>query len=70
MKIKQNPGNGEILIELQNNEEYDIEEHLQALTNFVKQQAVETYRHTNSYRKIVQRLDELEQKVNQLNEAN
>lgn len=70
MKIKQNPENGEILIELQNNEEYGIEEHLQALTDFVRQQAVETYRHTNSYRKIVQRLDELEQKINQLNEAN
>ena len=70
MKIKQNPENGEILIELQNNEEYGIKEHLQALTDFVRQQAVETYRHTNSYRKIVQRLDELEQKINQLNEAN
>jgi len=70
LKIKQDPENGEILIELQNNEEYDTEEHLQALTDFVRQQAVETHRHTNSYRKIVQRLDELERKINQLNEAN
>lgn len=35
MKIKQNPENGQIFIELSHNEVHDIEEHLDALMEFV-----------------------------------
>ncbi|MEG4290618.1 hypothetical protein Q5692_18900 [Microcoleus sp. C2C3] len=66
MKILQNSA-GETYIQLDQNEEYDIEEHLQALMDFTCKQAVETYGLVNSYEKIVRRLDELEAKINKAN---
>ncbi|MEG4964563.1 MULTISPECIES: hypothetical protein [unclassified Microcoleus] len=60
MKIVRNPESGEVHIKLKNDEVYDIEEHLAALMEFVTKQAVEVHRLTNSYRKIVRRLDQLE----------
>ncbi|MEG4842478.1 hypothetical protein [Microcoleus sp. B9-D4] len=63
MKIVQNPETGEVCIELKNDEVYDIEEHLMALTEFVSKQAVDVFRLTNSYRKIVGRLDSLEIRI-------
>ena len=62
MKIVQNPESGEVHIKLRNDEVYDIEEHLAALMEFATQQAIEVHRLTNSYRKIVGRLDELERR--------
>ena len=66
MKITQNPETGKLEFRLDAGEEPDTEERLQALMDFVTVQAQETYRHTHSYRKIVGRLDELEQKINLL----
>lgn len=62
MKIVQNPENGQILIHLKNDEVYDIEQHLDALMQFVSEQAVITFKLKSSYSKILKRLDELEQK--------
>ncbi|MEP6517442.1 hypothetical protein [Microcoleus vaginatus] len=60
MRIVQNPESGEVSIQLQNDEVYDMEEHLAALMEFLTQQAIEIHRLRNSYRKIVGRLDSLE----------
>jgi hypothetical protein len=59
MRIVQNPESGEVSIELENDEVYDMEEHLAALMEFVTKQAIDVHRLINSYRKIVGRLDEL-----------
>jgi hypothetical protein len=56
---------GSINIQLNNNETYNLENHVEALMDFVCKQAITTYRLTNSYRKIVGRLDELERKVSE-----
>ncbi|MEG4977222.1 hypothetical protein [Microcoleus sp. K4-B3] len=63
MKIVQNPESGEVYIKLKNDEVYDVEEHLATLMEFVTKQAVDVHRLTNSYRKLVGRLDELERKL-------
>jgi polyhydroxyalkanoate synthesis regulator phasin len=72
MKIEQNLLTGKIRYYLNSDETYDINNHLQALSDFVESQAVETFRHTKEYRKLVGRLDELEGRLsdlqNQLNE--
>jgi len=60
MKIVQNPESGEIGIQLEQNEKYNIGEHLSALIEFVCKQAIETYQLTNSYKKLSERLDALE----------
>jgi hypothetical protein len=59
MRIVQNPESGEVSIELENDEVYDMEEHLAALMEFVTKQAIDVHRLINSYWKIVGRLDEL-----------
>jgi hypothetical protein len=61
MKIVQDEW-GKVSIRLGVDETYDIKEHLEALMDFVCKQAIEVYRLTNSHRKIVGRLDELESK--------
>ncbi|MEG4396486.1 hypothetical protein [Microcoleus sp. BROC3] len=61
MKIEQNPESGEVHIKFENDEEeYNIEQHLAALMEFVTKQAIEIHRLRKSYRKIVGRLDSLE----------
>jgi len=60
MKIVQNPESGEINIQLDANETYGIEEHLDALMEFVIKQARETSQLTNFCKKLSERLDALE----------
>lgn len=64
MKIKQDLKTGQIQYQLDAGEEYNIDEHLSALSEFVSGRAVEIFRLTNNYRKLVGRLDELEAKLN------
>jgi hypothetical protein len=64
MKIQQDPLTGKLQYKLDASEDWSIENHLSALTDFVESQAIETGRHTKEYRKLVGRLDELENKLN------
>jgi len=66
MKIQQDLLTGEVQYHLDFNETYNIDNYLEALTEFVKIQAVETFKHTKEYRKLVGRLDELERQLSNL----
>lgn len=60
MKIVQNPESGEIRFQLDKNEKYDMENHLDALIEFVCEQAVKTHKLINHYQELVKRLDRLD----------
>lgn len=66
MKITQNSENGQILLYLKQDETYDIEEHLDALMEFTTEQAVIVFTLKSSYNKILQQLEQLQNKVNEL----
>jgi DNA repair ATPase RecN len=88
MKIKQNPENGQIQIYLKQDEAYDTKqdevydttEHLDALMQFANDQAVIIFDLKRSYKKILERLEQLdtiservsklENQTNTENEAN
>ncbi|MEG3900164.1 MULTISPECIES: hypothetical protein [unclassified Microcoleus] len=63
MKIEQDSQTGQIQCRLDTGEKYDFDEHLTALSEFVSCQAVKNFRLTKSYRKLVQRLNETEAKI-------
>ncbi len=65
MKIVQNPENGQIGIQLDQDEVYDVEEHLSVLMNFTVEQAVTVFTIKSSFNKILERLEQLENKINQ-----
>ena len=67
MKIVQDSESGEIGIQLGQDEKYDIEEHLQALTDFVTKQAIKFHELTNSYKELVGSLDVFERESRQVN---
>jgi hypothetical protein len=67
MKIVQNSETGEVGIQLEENEKYDIEEHLEALMNFLLKQAIKIHELDNSCKKIVERLDLHERKFTEVN---
>jgi hypothetical protein len=67
MKIVQNPESGEVNIQLDQDEKYDIEEHLNALIEFVSKQAIKIHDLNNSCNKIVERLDLHERKLSEVN---
>jgi hypothetical protein len=60
MKIIQCLESGELTIQLENNEKYDREEHLQALTEFGFSPAINLDKLTNSYKQVVEGLEVLE----------
>jgi hypothetical protein len=68
MKIVQNPESGEVGIQLDQDEKYDIEEHLNALIDFVSIQAIKIHDLNNSCKKIVERLDLHERKLSEVNQ--
>jgi hypothetical protein len=60
MKIGQDLKSGQINIQLKQGEEYDIEEHLHALTDFLAEQALELCKLNNRYNELAKRLSNLE----------
>jgi polyhydroxyalkanoate synthesis regulator phasin len=66
MKIEQDLQTGEVFYKLNSDEECNGDNILSALVEFVKLQAIEVFRHTKEYRKLVGRLDELERQLNNL----
>jgi hypothetical protein len=60
MRIVQDSKTGQVGIELGKDEEYDIEEHLHALTEFLSKQAVKFHELSSSYHELVKRLTALE----------
>lgn len=59
---------GEVKIQLDANEDYYLERHLDALTNFVIKQAVEIHTLTNLYRELAKRVEVLEKSSSELNQ--
>jgi len=57
MKIVQNPESGEIGIQLNENEEYCMENQLDVLMEFVCKEAVKTHQLSKAYEEIFKRLD-------------
>ena len=68
MKIVQNPESGEVGIQLEQDEKYDIEEHLESLMDFVVKNALETHKLIKSYKELLERLDVLEERLSKENE--
>lgn len=60
MKIVQDPESGKVCIQLKHNKQYDLENHLQALTEFLSVQALEIHQLKLSYERVIQRLEALE----------
>jgi hypothetical protein len=60
MKIVQDPESGKVGIQLKKNEQYDLEDHLQSLTEFLSVQALEIHQLKLSYKRAVERLEALE----------
>jgi len=67
MRIVQNPESGEVGIQLEQDEKYEIEEHLESLMDFVVKNALETHKLIKSYKELVQRFDLLERKLSEVN---
>ena len=65
-RIVQDPETGKVGIQIKKDEKYDIEEHLDLLTEFLIKKAVETHELRNSHNKLVARLDECEEKLSKL----
>jgi len=59
---------GNVKIQLDANEDYYLERHLDALTNFVIKQAVEIHTLTNLYRELAKRVEVLEKSSSELNQ--
>jgi hypothetical protein len=68
MKIVQDDETGEVKIQLDANEDYYLERHLDALTDFVIKQAVEIHTLTNSYQELAKRVEVLEKSSSELNQ--
>ena len=68
MKIVQNPESGEVGIELGENENYYIEDNLDALERFVAEKAIEIHKLAKSYKELLERLDVLEERLSKANE--
>ncbi|HZH39144.1 MAG TPA: hypothetical protein VEX17_03680 [Bacillales bacterium] len=66
MKIEQNLQTGEVFYKLNSGKEYNTDDYLFALLEFVKVQAIETFRHTQEYRRLVHRVNELERQLSNL----
>jgi len=66
LTILQNPDSGKIGIQVNPEEEYDMEEHLQLLSEFASQQAVKTHELRKSNEEILTRLGECEKKLSEV----
>lgn len=66
LKISQNPESGKIGIQVNPDEEYNIEEHLQLLSEFASEQAVITHELRKSNEEFVNRLGECEKKLSEI----
>ena len=64
MKIEQDLETGKIYYKLAANEKYNLEEHLEAMNEFLNKQAVEIFRLRNSYRRLVGELNEIKANLN------
>ncbi len=66
LTILQNPDSGKIGIQVNPEEEYDMEEHLQLLSEFASEQAVKTHELRKSNEEILTRLGECEKKLSEV----
>ena len=67
MKIIQDTETGEVKIQLDANEDYYLERHLDALMEFVIKQSLEVHTLTNLHRELVSRVETLSKILNELN---
>jgi len=67
MKIVQDLTSGKVSLQLGQNEKYDIEEYVEALAKFVAEQAIKIHELSNSYKKLVERLEAYERKSTEVN---
>ena len=65
-KIVQDSESGEIGIQVKEDEEYDIEEHLQLLTEFASEQGVKTHELKKTQDGLVARLGKCEEELSKL----
>lgn len=68
MKIIQNPENGQIRVHLDHGEEYDLENHLAALTEFLIEQAQTIFDLKCSHKKLLENWAQLDRLENEFNE--
>ena len=66
LKIVQDSESGKVGIQVKEDEEYDIEEHLQLLSEFVAEEAIKTHELRKSYKELVTRLDGCEKKLSEV----
>jgi hypothetical protein len=66
MKIVQDSESGQVNIQL-TQDEYDIEEHLHSLTDFISKQAIKLHELNNSYEELVKRFDALATELSKAN---
>jgi len=59
---------GEVKIQLDANEDYYLERHLDALMDFVIKQSVKIHTLTNSQRELAKRVEGLEKSLSELNQ--
>ena len=68
LKIRQDPESGKVGFQINEKEAYDIEEHLQLLSEFAAEKAVETHELRKSHDELVTRLGKCEEKLSKLSE--
>lgn len=66
VKIVQDSETGKVGIRIEQDEKYDIEEHLQVLMEFATEKAIGTHELMKSHEKLVTRLDECEKKLSEV----
>jgi hypothetical protein len=68
MKLVLNADTGEINIQLENDEEYFIEQHLDGLTKFVCEESVKVHTLTKLLQKFTERVEISEKTLSELNQ--
>jgi len=68
VKIVQDSETGKVGIQVKHDQKYDMEEHLQLLTEFATEKAVETHELRKSHNELVMRLGKCEEKLSELSE--
>jgi hypothetical protein len=67
IKIVKDP-NGKVGIQIKGHEKYDIGEHLEALTEFISEEAVRSHNLQESHERLLTRLGECEKKLSELSQ--
>ncbi len=68
VKIVQDPESGKVGVQVKHDEQYDIEEHIQLLTEFAGEQALKNHELRKSHEGLVTRLGECEKKLSELSQ--